>query len=188
MKLTKRLIAVAASAAMLVPFCGCSLIHSSPNIITSQFSDETQEIIEMFGDDTVYFDFTTDDTIRYAEATVYLCKDGVWTEYIKPLKSDELQPGTVHFGIRCLDDSFTIALSEKDGSCVVSCEIPLEDYPNFDECNMSTSWRLHEQNIIPNDEIPLWIIIAGKDELSPVSEDFRNTDCDAGIAFTLTFT
>ncbi len=171
---------------------GCSTDNSVSDgsqdemyIMPSQFSEETLEVLELFNHELQFFDISLNDTAKSHTVSVWVYRDGQWYE-------DGKSYGETEF----LGDRYAVKLTR------TSCELISMDgnghtrstYPvldtSFDDSMASIGWRLSEKQAIElNEEIPLWVMIGSKDgsfQASDLKDDFREVDCDAGIAVTLT--
>ncbi|MCI6926741.1 hypothetical protein [Butyricicoccus porcorum] len=187
MKRKTHLLSALLTGILTLVLCGCGKA-STPTIRQSDLSQDARQISTIFGDDAAYFDFTTDDTISHAVLTVYTCQNGSWTEQDNLMELDEIQPGSYRLGIRRMDDTITAALLEGDASSIFNGTVPPENIAALDDGSISGATQLEAQDIIAGEEIPLLVRAADRDALEVLDLDFRSIHCDAGIAFTITFT
>ena len=184
----KRIYTVLLLLTCLINLTACS--SANDNIDTmyikpTEFSEETMEVLDLFDDEIQFFDISTNDTVKSHTVSIWVYRDGEWHE-------DGKSYGEAEF----LGNRYAIRLTE------TSCELySIDDnghtkakYPKldttFDESTAKISWKLnHEQPIELNKEIPLWVLIgsnATSFQVSAIEKDFREIDCTAGIAITIT--
>lgn len=166
--------------------CACSQDKQSAMYIRpSEFSDETLEILNLFDDEIQFFDISLDESVKSHTISVWVYREGEWIE-----------DGTISGNIDYLTGRIAIKLSE------TSCALYTIDesghakysYPtletSFDESTEIGGTRIDREIPIElNKEIPIWVKIATTTsgmKVMDITDDFRNAECNAGIAITLT--
>ena len=151
----------------------------------SEFSKETDEVLELFKDEVVFFDIVVDETVKSETITIWVYRDGEWQEsgeIYGPVEELERR-----IAIRLTENSYELYSMDESGPVKYAA-------PNlnirFDESMASIGSRIEgETKLILNDETPIWMKIGSKTtamENYNVTEDFKTIDCDAGIVVTLT--
>lgn len=154
----------------------------------SKFSKETQNALKIFDAETLFLDYTINDTVKYISINLWIYKDGEW-------KAN----GSISDSITNIDQFNRIALRFKE----TDVEVFTIDKPGdfikygFNEGCMGlknsksiVSNRITEPvNIVLNEEIPMWVTRdTGKNSIqSDSSSGFRNLECSDGVALTVTF-
>lgn len=188
----KKLLSIFLAVTCILCLTGCSrdLTDLSEKqdemyIMPSQFSEETLEVLEVLDHEIQFFDISLNETAKSHTVSVWVYRDGQWHE-------DGKSYGETKF----LGDRYAIRLTE------TSCELISMDenghtrstYPvldtSFDKSMASAGWRLNEKQTVElNKEMPLWVMIGFKDgsfQVSDLKENFREIECEAGIAVTIT--
>ncbi len=170
---------------LVVAFTGCSVDDTnSMTIKPSEFSQETLKVLELFDDELQFFDVDVNETAKSFSLSIWGYKENEWQEN-----------GKIYGDIRSLNNQIAINLSQND------CELFLIDnsghsssyYPeiqtDFENSMGIGGTKLDRKITIElNKEIPIWVKTGTKDgkmRVSDITEDFRNIECNAGVAVTL---
>lgn len=159
--------------------------HNGMIIMPSKFSEETQEVLKIFDDEVVFLDYTIDETVKSSSINLWFYKNGEWTEGGKT--SGNVDSLENQIAIRLKENGYDLFAIDKNGHIKYS-------YPeigtDFSNSTAIASTRISSPTQITlNEEIPLWIKL-GTDKSGidiGMSDDFRNSDCNAGVAITVTF-
>ena len=182
----KKTICVLLAAALLACLCACSQNkQSAMTVKPAEFSKETVEVLDLLDGELQFFDISLDETVKSYAISVWVYRDGVWNE-----------DGKTYGNIDFLGKRIAIRLTE------TSCDIynisenghTKSSYPaletSFDpSMGIGTARIDREIPIELNKEIPIWVKIgttSNRLDVLDITEDFRNAECDAGIAVTLT--
>lgn len=171
---------------------GCSGDSSEPQgnqgemyIMPSQFSEETMEVLEVLDHELQFFDISINDTAKSHTVSVWVYRDGEWHEDGKTYGETKFLGERL--GIKLTSTSCELISMDENGHTRM-------DYPvldtSFDETTSSVEWRLRDKRTIElNKEIPLWVIAGSEDgyfQFYTSEENFRQAECDAGVAVTIT--
>ncbi len=151
----------------------------------SSFSKETTDVLKLFDDEVQFFDITLNETAKSERITIWIYKDGEW-----------VQAGHTTGAINQLNRRIAIRLTDTNYDLY-----SIEDtgYNKYSSSNLDTTFsesmgisRIRIDGETPielNKEIPI-VVKFGTDKdymkVYDISEDFREYECNAGIAITLT--
>lgn len=151
----------------------------------SSFSKETTDVLKLFDDEIQFFDITLNETAKSERITIWIYKDGEW-----------VQAGHTTGAVNQLNRRIAIRLTDTNYDLY-----SIEDtgYNKYSSSNLDTTFsesmgisRIRIDGETPielNKEIPI-IVKFGTDKdymkVYDISEDFREYECNAGIAITLT--
>ncbi len=170
----------------IVSMAGCEQKQDyDMSIKPSEFSEETLKVLEVFDNELKFFDINANETVKSHTVTIWVYKDGEWRE-----------DGKTFGGIEHLGDQIAINLSEsgykifsidENGHSTYSCPTINSDF----ESSIGIGWTYIDREIPIelNKEIPIWVMVGTEDgsiEVMDITEDFRNIECNAGVAVTLT--
>lgn len=171
-------------------FAGCGSTKAADDaqkameIKPAVFSAETKEVLDMVGLEREFFlfDFTTDDTIKSVYLTTWNFQEGEWVEAGRTQVN--LDPNTTgRVAIQVSDDQVKVT-----GINIGAFQMELPQ--NYSKSTMAVSTGLSMPTKIErNQEILLRSKIGAVQFSMSTAEaaDFRNADCNAGVAFTITF-
>lgn len=187
----KKVILIALLAIMSVSLIACNNSSDKNHIKVSddtmiiqqsKFSEETQEILQIIDNEIAFFDYETNETIKSMSIEVWTYKDGQW-----------INSGGTHDDINAGKKRIAIRLNQYSGDIFEITEKGYTKYTydnvvDFSQCTMQTNFRLtNPTNIEINKEITLWANLGTSKNALSSSENFREVDCDAGVAVTITF-
>lgn len=178
-----RLIILSFIMVLSLAACGRSNNHSM-TIKEKEFSDETKKVLSIFKDELVFFDYKVDQSIKSMSIDIWTCENGEWINEGETFGNIETSDQQI--AIRINDLSYDIFFISKNGHTKSS-------YPSvidFSNSKMVSNSRLHSPTKIEkNKEIPLWVRLgADKNSMSTdIMDDFRQADCNTGVAVTITF-
>ena len=172
--------------ALIVTLCGCSQNKPSAMYIKpSVFSEETTEVLNLFDDEIQFFDIAVDETVQSYAISVWVCRNGEWVE--NGMTVGNMDHLTGRIAVRLTETSCDIYTIDEDGHAKYS--FPTADIP-FDKSTGIGGTRIGQQTPIElNKEIPIWVktgTMANSMRVMDITDDFRNAECNAGIAVTLT--
>jgi len=185
----KRLLFFALIIVFLLPFCSDIMKNQTGMIIQpTRFSRETQTALKIFDAETLFLDYTIDDTAKYYSINLWIYEDGKW-----------VSGGSVSNSERQLDMNNRLAIHLKDIGVDIFTFDKTGDYIKYGlngggmelKNSISTaSQRITKPTQISlNEEIPMWVIWGTNKNSMEVSDDsdFRNLECTEGVAITITF-
>ncbi len=164
---------------------GCSANAASMSVTPSQFSEETEAVLDVIGgDDLEFFDISLDESAKSFEVIAYSCIDGVWSEAGKIM--GDVEESDFQIAIEISNSSYTYYKIDESGHTK-------SHYPDlgidFSSVLANGGTKLQSETaIVLNEEIPLYIKIGTDDNGIPIydiSDGFEVYDSEIGIAFTL---
>lgn len=170
-------------AALLFSLCACSQNQQSVmSIKPVAFSAETMEVLDLFDDEIQFFDISLDDTVKSYSISLWVYRDGQWNEdgRIQGDKDSSAQ----RIAIRLTENSFELYNVYEDGH--EKCSYPVLDNLFEESIGIGGTRIDQETPIVLNEEIPVWVKIGTSTDRLDVSKNFREIECNAGIAVTFT--
>ena len=166
--------------------CACSQDKQSAMYIKpSEFSDETLEVLDLFDDEIQFFDISLDGSVKSHTISVWVYRDGEWIEDGKTSGNIDYLTGRI--AVRLTETSYDLYTIDESGH--VKYSYPTLETP-FEESTGIGGTRIDREIPIElNKEMPIWIKIGttkNNMKVMDITDDFRNADCNAGIAITLT--
>ena len=151
----------------------------------STFSDETLEVLKLFEDEIHFFDIKLDDTAKSFAISIWQYQDDQWNEIGSSSGQSEFLGNRI--AIRFDDTDCEIYHMDENGhSSIKSPALDLK----FEESMTKIWWTVdQEESLGINQEKVLFVKVGtNKNEVrtSVISSDFREVECDTGIAITLT--
>lgn len=151
----------------------------------STFSDETLEVLKLFEDEIHFFDIKLDDTAKSFAISIWQYQDDQWNEIGSSSGQSEFLGNRI--AIRFDDTDYEIYHMDENGhSSIKSPALDLK----FEESMTKIWWTVdQEESLGINQEKVLFVKVGtNKNEVrtSVMSTDFREVECDTGIAITLT--
>lgn len=148
----------------------------------SKFSEETQEVLKIIDNEIAFFDYEVDESIKSMSMEVWAYKDGQWINSGET--HGDINPGKKRIAIRLNQNSGDVFEIDEKGYT----KYTYDNIVDFSECTMQTYFRLtNPTNIEIDKEITLWANLGTSKNALSSSENFREVDCDAGVAVTITF-
>lgn len=174
---------------VLLTACGSNQKEAARNktmiMKPSEFSEETKEILKILDDEISFFDYSVDETIKSIRIDIWAYKDGKWIGAGNTFGNLKESDGRI--AVRINDTSYDIFDIDETGYVKSSFESIID----FNKSKTKTSSSLsHPTEIEPGKEISLRVKL-GFDTAKAVSTgtagDFRESDCDSGLAVTVIF-
>ncbi len=196
----KRLTALLLAAMLLLSACGGkekpqeedqsknSNNAASMTIVQTQFSQEVEDILKLLDIKGDFYDFAVDDTISGFTMNVWVLTDGTWVSSGEINGKIENKRGQV--GVQLLEDGCNFFQLNDTGHTKYSVKYD----PHLNECAAIGRKALNPAEgitiIEPGKEQYLFVELGWKDSAiqAGAMDDFRTSDCDAGVAATITFT
>ncbi|MEF2795520.1 MAG: hypothetical protein U0N62_08595 [Hydrogeniiclostridium sp.] len=149
----------------------------------SEFTEETQNVLQIIDNEIVFFDYQVSDLIRSVSVNIWSCVDGEWVSVGKSYGNLASQEGRL--AVRLLDGSWDIFFIDEDGTSKTS----YKGAPDVEECAATAGYRLSQPvEIEPGKAITLWSVLGfDTNAVVQVTADFRDSECTAGTAATVTF-
>lgn len=190
MPVRKKWLGAAVQLVLLLVLAGCVQEREEMVLQPTEFSQETADVLNLFGEEVAFFDYCIDDRVKSYSIDVWVCQDGKWTKCGKYYGNTQEKEG--RFAIRITESGYD--LFEIVDSGFVKSHYPdmPADFSGLKGGILSTRLS-HAVPIQPEEEILLWIK-AGMEEpeeqgtvFSIEQNEFRKTLCDVGFAVTATF-
>lgn len=165
--------------------CTTPVDNTTMSIQPSNFSKETQEVLEIFDDEVVFFDCNLDESVASYAVDLWAYQDGKWI--LKGNTSGSIERLNNRLALRLMDNGYDLYIIDESGYSKYSADDIGTDF------SVSTSVLSKKiTNPVPiecNKEIPLWVKIGTDKHGISLGEayDFRNADCNSGVAITVTF-
>lgn len=196
----KRLTALLLAAMLLLSACG-----SKPNtpaedqsaernsaatmsITRTKFSQDTEEVLKLLEVKGGFFDFAVDSSISGYTMNVWVLTNGEWVSNGEISGKIENKQGQI--GVQLLDDGCNFFELSSTGHTKYSVKYAT----GLKECSAIGRKGLNTDEQItviePGKEQFLYMELGWKDPAIQASmmDDFRTSNCDAGVAATITFT
>ncbi len=162
----------------------CSGSSSQMTVKPSQFSEETQEVLQIIDDEIVFFDYQVSDLIRSISVDIWKFEHGQWVNAGKSYGNLAAKEGRL--AVRLINGSWDIFFINEDGNSKAS----YKGAPDFSSAAAQAGYRLTQPTEIePGKAITLWSEL-GFDESAAVNQatsNFRDSNCTMGTAATVTF-
>ena len=213
----KKIIALLLSLLILLSITGCigvskdDDINNIPNIVNmrnmdneptmgispSIFTKETQDLLDLIGDETMFFDIILDESIKSFTIQTHIFENEKWNSYETMsstidhndliLDSDKSIKNSLNrIGFGFTDVGFNFYEISNNGHSKFETESTIPDFSLFS--SSSTETLDTNKTIVAGEEITLYSRIASNDNpWSTGHYNFRNSNCDAGYAVTVTF-
>ncbi len=166
-------------------FGGCQEVLDPMTIAPSDLSEETLEILDLFNEEMFFLDINLDESIKSTTFSVWVYRDGEWVKSGET--TGEVDTLSERIAIRILDDHYDLYKMDDTGHMKYSYT-GLD--VGFDEVTAKGSTRIDgKTSITEGEEIPLWVMIGTNSSsfsVLDIEDDFRQNECDAGIAVTMT--
>ena len=161
----------------------CSQAKST--IRPSEFSQETKKVLTIVEDELVFFDYEVDETIRSKTVDIWQYQDGQWVSAGCAFGNLDSPKGRM--AVRINKAGYDIYTINDDGFVRHSYDSQVD----FSQVSAQSAKRLGEPTAITAGvEIPLWVQLGYEDDridTRNATGDFRQADCDEGLAVTITF-
>lgn len=182
----KKLLTIAICLVLIVLVTACSQTENySMSIKPSEFSEETLKVLDLFDDELQFFNVKLNKTVKSYTMSVWVYRDGEWHEDGKTTGKIDFLSNQI--AIKLTDNSYDLFVVDDSGHIKYSYPVLETDFEN--SMGIGGSRVDREIPIELNKEMPIWVKI-GTDKnsmsVTDITEDFRNSDCNAGIAITLT--
>ena len=152
------------------------------------FSQETEDVLKLLEIDGGFFDFCVDESVNGFSMNVWVLTDGEWVSSGEINGKIENRQGQI--GVQLLRDGCNFFQLNSAGHTKYAVKYDT----HLNECAVIGKMALDTMNGTP-------VIEAGKEQFLclelgwksssasvQMTEDFRNSGCDAGVAATITFT
>lgn len=157
-------------------------------ISQTRFSQDTEDVLKLLDLKGGFYDFAVDSTITGYSMNVWVLDNGGWVSSGEI--SGKIEDNRGQVGVQLLEDGCNFYQLDSSGHTKYSVKYNT----HLKECAAAGKMALNtaDQVVIiePGKEQFLFIELGWKDAAAQtvLNEDFRNSDCDAGVAATITFT
>lgn len=162
-------------------------VYIDPNLMTirpAEFSEETQQVLDILNTNLTFFDYTVDESIRSMNLEMWNLSDAGWTSTGRTLGNIDSTEGRI--GISLTGATYDLYIIDEGDTHKVSYDA----LSGFEAQPSILGSRLSESSpIVSDQEVELWMRLgAGCTNNSFASlADFRSADCQTGLAVTVTF-
>ena len=182
----KKIIYALLAGLLIFTVCACSQNKQSAMYIKpSELSDETMEVLDLFDDEMQFFEIVFDETVKSYTISVWVYRNGEWVE--GGMTGDNIDHLTWRIALRLTETGCDLYTIDEGGH--IKYSVPTLETP-FDESMGIGGTKIdREIPIALNKEIPIWVKIgtaANSMKIMDITDDFRNAECNAGVAITLT--
>jgi hypothetical protein len=181
----KRIVLGILSLIIIMVLVACNNNNEDVMIIRErEFSEETKKVLSMFEDEIVFFDYKVDESIKSMSIEIWTYENGEWIK--EGAVFGNIESNNEQIAIRINDLSYDIFIINENGHTKSSYPIAVD----FSNSKMTSNSRLdNPTEIEANREIPLWVRLGtNKNSMTSITlDDFRESECDTGLAITITF-
>lgn len=172
---------------LLFTLAACSMSKEKTQdvmiIKPGEFSEETKQVLDLLDEEIMFFDFVTDHTVKSSTVNVWAYENGRWIS--KGATSGNIYKAENQIAIQITEKGYNIFTIDESGHIKYSA-------PDLDIGFENTAQQLshaitNPTNFIIGEEIPLWVKIGNNENAISIFDNFRSSNCTAGIAFTVTF-
>lgn len=186
----KKILSLILMITCLIMLFGCSNQNTQikqPVMIIkpSEFSEETLDVLKLFDDEIQFFDVQLNDAAKSFSISIWQYQNEQWSEIGTSSGQAEFLGNRI--AIRLDETSYEIYHMDENGhSSIKSPSLDLM----FEDTMARIQWKVDQEEILEINEEKIIYAKVGtnKNEFSTsiISNDFREIECDAGIAITLT--
>ena len=155
-------------------------------ITKTRFAQETEDILKLLELDGGFYDFKVDGTVNGFSMNVWVLTNGEWVSSGEINGKIENRQGQV--GVQLLRDGCNFFQLNGGGHTKYSVKYET----GLNQCTATSRLSLGSEEITiieAGKEQVLFLELGWKDAANhQVTQDFRNSGCDAGVAATITFT
>ncbi len=157
-------------------------------ISQTRFSQDTEDVLKLLDLKGGFYDFAVDSTITGYSMNVWVLDNGGWVSSGEI--SGKIEDNRGQVGVQLLEDGCNFYQLDSSGHTKYSVKYNT----HLKECAATGKMALNtaDQVVIiePGKEQFLFVELGWKDAAAQtvLNEDFRSSNCDAGVAATITFT
>lgn len=186
----KKLLSLILTITCLFSLFGCNnqnaqIKQPAMLIKPSEFSKETLDVLKLFDDEIQFFDIQLNDTAKSFSISVWQYQDEQWNEIGTTSGQTEFLGNRIAIKL----DETTYEIYHMDENGHSSIKSPALDL-KFEDTMARIQWKVDQEEVleINKEKIIYAKVGTNKTEFSTsiISTDFREIECDAGIAITLT--
>ena len=146
------------------------------------FSEETQRVLDILDDEVMFFTYATDETVQSMALDIWFYEDGEWNN-AGAVKGGQ-ESVTQDIVLRIKDTEIDVIQVHEYGQSKYTYPVTME----FTAAQMTVEDRLQiTEDIVVGEEIVLYSKVSTDDTSIRSETDFRDMDCTAGMAVTVTF-
>ena len=146
------------------------------------FSEETQRVLDILDDEVMFITYATDETVQSMALDIWFYEDGEWNN-AGAVKGGQ-ESVTQDIVLRIKDTEIDVIQVHEYGQSKYTYPVTME----FTAAQMTVEDRLQiTEDIVVGEEIVLYSKVSTDDTSIRSETDFRDMDCTAGMAVTVTF-
>ena len=182
----KKIICALLAGVLALSLCACARdAQAGMSIAPTAFSEETMDVLKLLGDDIQFYDLSLDGSVKSFALSLWVYRDGEWFEDGKMYGGSDTLGRRI--AIRQTEtgvDLYNISETGRE-----KCSYQALDTP-FEESLGIAGTKIDGKTPIElNRELPIWVKVgttSNQMEVLDITQDFREMECNAGIAVTLT--
>lgn len=182
----KKIICALLAGVLALSLCACARSSQTAMSITpTAFSEETLDVLELLGDDIQFYDLSLDGSVKSFALSLWVYRDGEWFE------DGRMYGGSDTLGrriaIRQTETSVDLYSISETGR--EKCSYQALDTPFEESLGIAGTKIDGKTQIELNRALPIWVKVgtaSNRMEVLDITQDFREMECNAGIAVTLT--
>ena len=182
----KKIICALLAGVLALSLCACAR-DAQPGmyIAPAAFSEETMDVLALLGDDIQFYDLSLDGSVKSFALSLWVYRDGEWFEDGKMYGGSDTLGRRI--AIRQTETGFDLYSISETGR--EKCSYPALDTPFEESLGIAGTKIDGKTQIELNRELPIWVKVgttSNQMEVLDITQDFREMECNAGIAVTLT--
>ena len=182
----KKIICALLAGVLALSLCACARdVQAGMTIVPTAFSEETMDVLKLLGDDIQFYDLSLDGSVESFALSLWVYRDGEWFEDGKMYGGSDTLGRRI--AIRQTEtgvDLYSISETGRE-----KCSYQALDTPFEESLGIAGTKIDGETPIELNRELPIWVKVgttSNQMEVLDITQDFREMECNAGIAVTLT--
>ncbi|MBQ8641039.1 MAG: hypothetical protein IJ480_02380 [Clostridia bacterium] len=180
---------IASIALALMVLTGCGTADAAEKttgtpmtIRPTEFSAETKKVLEILDDEVMFFTYTTDDSVKSIDLALWFYENGEWVNVSSVKGNEEVRERDIV--LRVKDTEIDLIQISDSGQNKYTYPVTQD----FSGSLMAVEERLQNTEAITlEEEIVLYYKVATDENAIRSETDFREMNCTAGMALTVTF-
>ena len=170
-------------------FAGCGTAQTDGKttgkpmtIYPTEFSAETTKVLDILDDEVMFYTYITDETVKSIDLQIWFYENGEWTSAGNVKGNKEMTERDIV--LRVKDGEVDLIQVSETGQSKYTFPVTQD----FSGSLMTVEERLQTtEPIVLEEEIVLYYKAATDDNAIRSETDFRELNCSAGMALTITF-
>jgi len=151
-------------------------------IYPTEFSAETKKVLDILDDEVMFYTYITDETVKSIDLQIWFYENGEWTSAGNVKGNKEMTERDIV--LRVKDGEVDLIQVSETGQSKYTFPVTQD----FSGSLMTVEERLQTtEPIVLEEEIVLYYKAATDDNAIRSETDFRERNCSAGMALTITF-